>query len=274
MYRARVDHVRELLTHAGEPPSERSYAYTLLERLQPQYKSVVLALQNSDALKKTKTIDVPASTKTVLDIDWVSVTKLINAHERSEQRLGGNDVQTGVNGDSVMAARATSQPPRNRQKYRSNSKRDLPKVDSNGRPRCFNCNQFGHMASACKSPRAPRYDGEEMTAAAQQTNASEDDDHTEYAFYAQDVAMTGSSVASTESNSTTSTATKKKTYASAAASASSSSSSSASSSSKSTRPIESDEQKIQNQQYTSDRSTAVLDRGVVDRHRCITTREW
>jgi hypothetical protein len=101
-YRARVNKMRDLLAAVDEKPSERVYAFTLLEKLQSLYRPAVLALHSGQQLKKTKTVAVPASSKEVLDIDWEEVTRLINAHERSEQRLGA-EVQPG--GEKAMSAR-------------------------------------------------------------------------------------------------------------------------------------------------------------------------
>ena len=44
-YRARVNHLRVLLVHAKEPPSDNMYALTLVDRLHPRYKQAVLALK-------------------------------------------------------------------------------------------------------------------------------------------------------------------------------------------------------------------------------------
>jgi hypothetical protein len=208
-YRARVDRLRELMTQANEAPSERAYTFTLLERLQVQYKPVVLALQNGGALKRTRTIVIPATaatTKTVLDVDWTDVVRLINAHERSEHRLATNEGQPG--GDHAMSAgrapvglqkrggatksrqtgaktntNATSQ-------VKSAQNRKLPAYDTAGRPKCFNCNVYGHMSAACRQPRAPRDDGEDIAATAQESHSNDDDDGDEhFTFCATEVAM-------------------------------------------------------------------------------------
>ena len=68
-YYARVNRLTELPTNAGEKPSERTSAFKLLERLQPQLKLAVLALQNSGTLKQTKKVLIPATQSTVLDVD-------------------------------------------------------------------------------------------------------------------------------------------------------------------------------------------------------------
>ena len=77
-YRARVNRLRTLLELAKEKPSERMYAFTLLGKLRPHFKPAVLALKSGDLLKKEQ-------------VDWERVTLFLNAHERSEQRLSGDD---------------------------------------------------------------------------------------------------------------------------------------------------------------------------------------
>ena len=88
-YRARVNRLATLLERAEEKPSARVYAFSLLDKLQPQFKPAVLALKNGTLLKDIK------------NVDWEAVTRFVNAHERSEQRLDG----AGTEGQpSAMAA--------------------------------------------------------------------------------------------------------------------------------------------------------------------------
>ena len=167
-YRARVNNVANLLGNADERPSARMYAYTLLERLRPHYKPVVLALQNSSLMKKTKTIAVPKVEKTELDIDWIEVTRQVNAHERSEQRQCENeDRQSSGGAMSAVRAYSATQQRTGRDKNASTIRngawqqpgeqcRDLPAWNSQGQPRCFNCNQYGHIGKDCTRPRRTR----------------------------------------------------------------------------------------------------------------------
>ena len=143
-YRARVNALADLLGSADERPSARMYAYTLLERLRPHYRPVVLALQNSDALKKTKKKPVTSTERTELDVDWIEVSRQVNSHERSEQRAGESDgfQQQGM---SVRRAYSTMQQPRDGS--------DLPAWNSQGQPRCFNCQQYGHMSKDCSQTK-------------------------------------------------------------------------------------------------------------------------
>ena len=143
-YRARVNHLSELLSNADEKPSARMYAYTLLERLRPHYKPVVLALQNSSTMKKTKKIQETKTERVELDVDWVEVSRQVNAHERSEQRLGVSD-EAGQHQMGMSAWRTYSA-------VQQRGRRDLPPWNSRGEPRCYNCNQYGHMKHDCKKP--------------------------------------------------------------------------------------------------------------------------
>jgi hypothetical protein len=69
------------LEQAKEKPSARMFAYTLLDKLLPQYKPAVLALKAGGSLKDAD------------KINWEAVTALLNAHERNEQRLGSEGPQ-------------------------------------------------------------------------------------------------------------------------------------------------------------------------------------
>jgi transposase InsO family protein len=89
-YRARVNHLRALLAHAKEPPSDNMYAFMLLDRLQPRYKQAVLALKAGSQLKDAS------------KIAWDTVTSFINAHERSELRLGAE--HTSADGAAMVHA--------------------------------------------------------------------------------------------------------------------------------------------------------------------------
>ena len=89
-YRARVNRLRALLEQAKEKPSARMYAYMLLDRLQPRYKPAVLALKVGGQLKNAEAIS------------WDTVTALLNAHERNEQRLDS----AGAAAESAASAKA------------------------------------------------------------------------------------------------------------------------------------------------------------------------
>lgn len=152
-YKARVDEVRTLLALAKEQPSERQYAYTLLDKLQLRYKQAVLALKASNQLK-----DAAA-------ISWEGVVSFINTHERSEQRLGANETALGEGAAMGMAARRTyasaiGEAPGSRgtQALQANTAAGhSPRVDEPGnRPprtlddvQCFGCAKFGHLERHC-----------------------------------------------------------------------------------------------------------------------------
>jgi transposase InsO family protein len=161
-YRARVNHLRALLVHAKEPPSDNMYAFMLLDRLQPRYKQAVLALKAGNQLKDASTIA------------WDTVTSLINAHERSELRLGAE--HTSVDGAAMVhAARATGdrseQQSHAGRQYtgRGGSQHAWMQQGSGGRGRgrgdghrsaragqdtrtCFRCDKQGHIAAVCPQP--------------------------------------------------------------------------------------------------------------------------
>ena len=149
---------------------------TLLEKLRPSYRSVVLALQNGPLLKATKEIDVPlvaAHKKTVLAVDWTEVTRMVNAHERSEMRLGGGGGEGQPGGDSQALSvrqyggRSSSsggggggwQQQQGKKKKTEGSQKKLPAYNEKGEPRCFNCDVYGHMGRDCsqkKTKAAPK----------------------------------------------------------------------------------------------------------------------
>ena len=180
-YRARVNKLAGLLGDAAEPPSERMFSHTLLEKLRPSYRSVVLALQNGPLLKATKEIDVPlvaAHKKTVLAVDWTEVTRMVNAHERSEMRLGGGGGEGQPGGDSQALSvrqyggRSSSSSGgvgggwqqqqgkhADKKKKTEGNQKKLPAYNEKGEPRCFNCDVYGHMGRDCsqkKTKAAPR----------------------------------------------------------------------------------------------------------------------
>ena len=172
-YRARVNALRVLLKHVDEEPSESVYAYTLMGKLQPQYKPVVLALETAGKLKVTKS----AVTRTVMvsaPLDWAAITLQINAHERSEQRLEGEGGSAG----HAMAASARSGTSQGGKKPGSASSstnegwrtQDRDRKHKGGQSsagrsdlskiQCFHCQELGHYASNCTGKaRQPRAEG-------------------------------------------------------------------------------------------------------------------
>ena len=190
-YRARVNTLAELLGNADERPSARMYAYTLLERLRPHYQSVVLALHNGQALRRTKKITTRAEEKETLDIDWTEITRLINAHERSEQRMGQREGES----DQAMSARraysARVTEGQGLRKERTDSRSDgrstdQPDWDERGRPKCFNCNQYGHMSKRCTKPAKTSRKGRDRAPTPNEDDESGQDEGTETASSAMD----------------------------------------------------------------------------------------
>ena len=154
-YKARVDEVHTLLSHAKERPSVRQYCFSLLDKLQPRYKQAVLALKASGQLKDAD------------KIGWDSVVAFINTHERSEQRL-----TDGADGERNMAARGLHGKPsycdsvgQATTQAASQAARTPSAGSRKGPPRtlsdvqCFSCGQFGHLSRQCtarpKSGSAP-----------------------------------------------------------------------------------------------------------------------
>lgn len=123
-YKARVDRVYGLLTHAKDKPSPGLYAHRLLWKLSPRYNAAVLALKASGKLK------VAAA------IDWEEIVAFVNNHERSEQRLAGE--HTGADGGAMIAAAMRSS---------RGGDGTLASVI------CYNCGGKGHIARHCKKPR-------------------------------------------------------------------------------------------------------------------------
>jgi hypothetical protein len=82
-YKARVDHVYGLLAHAKDKPSAGLYAHRLLWKLSVRYNPAVLALKASGKLKEAE------------KINWDEIVAFVNNHERSEQRLNGDDTMDG-----------------------------------------------------------------------------------------------------------------------------------------------------------------------------------
>lgn len=166
-YRARVNQLRTLLEAAKEKPSSRMYAYMLLDRLQPRYKPAVLALKAGGQLKDAEAVA------------WDTITALINAHERQEQRIGAD----GGDGAAMAAAArsfgssgsgdsASFQQARSKRSGRSGGtaagagdrRRGGGGGGQSGKPRdssraqdprtCFRCGERGHIAAECAAPPA------------------------------------------------------------------------------------------------------------------------
>lgn len=140
-YKARVDQVYGLLAHAKDKPSAGLYAHRLLWKLSARYNPAVLALKASGKLKEAE------------KINWDEIVAFVNNHERSEQRLHGDDTMDG----HAMAAMRNGQ--RSAHRDGAAETRD-----------CFNCGRRGHLARNCKEGghrAAQRHEGQ---------NGDDDDD--------------------------------------------------------------------------------------------------
>ncbi|MGN6723527.1 MAG: hypothetical protein ACTHJM_13030, partial [Marmoricola sp.] len=166
-YRARVSKLNVLLEQAKEKPSARMFSYMLLDRLQPRYKAAVLALKASGQLKDAE------------KIDWLSVNKFINVHERTEARLDGDDrtamaaraasrtsrtykdrVAQGLRGSSPSASAGTAGKARiaaaspSRSAGSASGSGGRGKAGAGRRPlQCFVCDEYGHVSHEC--PQKP-----------------------------------------------------------------------------------------------------------------------
>ena len=148
-YKARVDAVHTLLTHAKDKPSAGLYAHRLLWKLSASYKPAVLALKASGKLKEAE------------KINWDEIVAFVNHHERSEHRLAEADAggMDGVN--SAMAALGAR-----------NGSGGRGGIGGLAAVECYNCGEKGHMARNCKKKK-------KLTARWGRPNAAEDDDDDE-----------------------------------------------------------------------------------------------
>jgi hypothetical protein len=182
-YRARVNKLHTLLSSAKETVTPAFYAFTLLDRLQPRYLAAVLALRTS---KEEHGLKDPSKT------DWDEVAKIINAHERHEQRLNGSTGDDDTYGlERALAAVGNQQ--RSKQTFSSNSRWSPPEWMKG--VRCYACKELGHTTKFCPNTQQlekwlaekKQQSSKESVAAALQWHRhaeEEEEDHTgeEYAF--------------------------------------------------------------------------------------------
>jgi hypothetical protein len=133
VYKARVDSVVELLTHAKQSPPAELYATLLLWRLLPHYATAVLTLKTSERLKD------------VAKIEWASIAQFMAEFERSQLALGEGDGAA----DRAMAARNAASAAAAQQS--SSFSRGAPDTRT-----CFNCGKPGHIKRQCQLPLKPR----------------------------------------------------------------------------------------------------------------------
>jgi len=120
VYKARVDSVVELLTHARQSVPRPLYTAIMIWRLQSKYATAVLALKTGDRLKDLS------------NVDWPYITEYMAQYERSQHGLG-----EGETPERAMVARSKAPSSSNRNGgKRGKSKGDYPEIQ------CYNCNEW------------------------------------------------------------------------------------------------------------------------------------
>lgn len=161
-YKARVDSLVELLTHAKQTVPSGLYASIVTLKLQPRYTQVVLALQTAGKLTDTEAID------------WRAITEAIGQFERKQNELG-----EGTSASAMIArgARGSQQSQRWHPSSQSGTKekRTANSEDAGSHHehvRCFNCQQLGHYSSRCPKPPTKQTLQAQAAKAAQGTAAA------------------------------------------------------------------------------------------------------
>ena len=183
-YRARVVKLHSLLAAAKETISPAQFSLVLLDRLQPRFNQVVLAL------------DTSGQTKDAAKIDWDAVASTINAFERKEQRMNGGE-------ETMRAAAAYGRQKQSRQQQQqqqqqsssSSSTQFIPRRDKGGPPphilqnmSCYNCGGKGHLSRNCSKKNASgqegqqRGPGKETAAAAMERTQEHEGEQEEHEF--------------------------------------------------------------------------------------------
>jgi hypothetical protein len=140
-YKARVDSVVELLTHAKQQPPASLYSTMLVWNLQPRYATAVLTLKTGDRLKDPATID------------WMAITEYMAQYERSQQGLGET---SAAESERALVARARPQwQPSSASAALSSGaggggrKHKLSHREWLKTAECFCCHKMGHVKADC-----------------------------------------------------------------------------------------------------------------------------
>jgi hypothetical protein len=130
VYKARVDSVVELLTHAKQTIPPGLYTSILVWKLQPSYATAVLTLKTNEKMNEPE------------NIMWPKIVEFMAQYERTQLGLSGEtDHHTN---DRAMAMRGKP----------SSHKSSVPGgvgFDPNT-IECYNCHHKGHFAADCPQP--------------------------------------------------------------------------------------------------------------------------
>ena len=152
-YKARVDSVVELLTHAKQSVPSGLYTSIVMWKLRGGYATAVLTLKTSGKLTDTDTIA------------WPEIVTFMGQYERSQDGLGdagGSDRVMAARGGRPTGGNAWSTPPTvsttpSSSQHRERSKSPRPRGHTPLKDiTCFNCWKLGHYADDCTAARRER----------------------------------------------------------------------------------------------------------------------
>ena len=104
---------------------------------------------------------VSSSGSVDVESEMSSINRRVNKVENSvadmkgRTRLAREANAVEKKGDFNKKPREKGKQGKFRKKF-NGQKQKLPRYDENGRPRCFNCNKYGHIAKDCSAPKDQR----------------------------------------------------------------------------------------------------------------------